>query len=78
MNTVNSNQPTLLCNLASFYTPVLSLQTRRGNRDNLVIIFHISTFKTYVVTDHKSRLVETVLMKGTTYVFVEKYKKNYL
>ena len=37
------------------------LQIRRGNRDNLGIIIHISSFK-YIL----NRLVETVLMRGST------------
>ena len=47
------------------------LQIRRGNKDNLGIISHLS-IKTYFVTHHKNRLIETVLMRGHNICFIEK------
>ena len=41
------------------------LQIRRGKRDNLKIIFHITVLK-HIAAQHKNRLTETVLLKGHT------------
>ena len=46
------------------------LQIRRGNRDYFGIIINIlNVKKTYFVTHHLNRLVETVLMRGHNICF---------
>ena len=45
------------------------LQIRRGNRDNFGRIIHIFTAKTYFVTNHQNRLVETLLMRSQNICF---------
>ena len=45
------------------------LQIRKDNRDNFGIIIQIFTSKTYFVTRHENRLVETVLMRGHNICF---------
>ena len=49
-------------------------QIRKGKRDNLGIVFHITPLK-HVATHHKNRLAEMVLMRGHNICFHNEIRK---
>ena len=59
-----------LCSL--YYMKLSELKERRGNMDNLGINYPWFCIKTYVVTHNSNSLTETVLMRVTIFVFVDK------